>query len=602
MPRDALVSKRQSRNQERAEFYKHVRNIASHVISDALNCGTVAETLVVSWSRRIFADFSPGELQNAHQVATNIHILSFLAWLETKEMLDSAYWISSAYSIWMGKKYRKSYAMFFTPPSLTKRMLDDLETAGISFAENSFFDPACGGAAFLAPVAQRMKNSLYARGKTSLEILKHIELNLFGTDLDPILCRISQFFLRMVLANEILSENYEPIFHISSANSLTSVSPMFAKIDVVVCNPPYRKLTTDEIHLYQNEFSSVMQHQPNLYGLFIALCLELVKESGIVSLITPMSYLSGKSFSKLRHFLLSRSQILRIGVVSERSGVFIDVEQETALTLLKRSLKGQIEASNVEISVIHENGENHTIGRSILPGDGLTWPIPRRAEDVAILADAFASPFRIRDYGYIARVGSFVWNRDKRSTFFTLQQAINALAKKAIPLLWSSDIEQGGTVQFLNCTKHNDEPAFVDMSDPNHRSIVRNPAVLLQRVTSNDQSRRLVTACVPNDITAQFGGFIGENHVVILEATSPTPIVSTETLTQLFSSALIDRNFRCISGATNVSIFELNQLPLPSPIYLTRFLKEGMEMETAINTAFRLSSSLTDVGNLTVER
>lgn len=586
------VSKRQSRNQERAEFYKHVRGIASNVITDDLDCAAVAETLVVCWSKIVCPCLHPGELIYLSQVASNGYILAFIAWLETKEILDSAYWISSAYSIWVGGKYRKSYAMYFTPPVLTTRMLDDLEIAGASFAENSFYDPACGGAAFLAPIARRMKNSLYTLGRAPLEVLKHIELNLFGTDLDPVLCRMSKCFLRMVLADEIISENYEPTLHISCADSLVALSSVYGKIDVVVCNPPYRKLTTNEIFLYRDNFSPVMQNQPNLYCLFISLCLELAKESGVVSLITPMSFLSGKSFSKLRHFLLTRSQILRIGVVSERNGVFINVEQETALTLLRRTQDNTIIPSNVEISVICENNGNCVIGKSVLPQGGLTWPIPRRAEDVAILADAFASPFRIADYGYIVRIGAFVWNRDKRPTYFTLQQTLDASAKHAIPLLWSRDIESGGTVQFLNHIKYDDEPAFVDISDAGHRSIVRNPAVVLQRVTSNDQSRRLVAARVPTDITERFGGFIGENHVVILEADVPMPAVSTDTLVKLLSSTPIDRNFRCISGATNVSIFELAQLPLPSPMHLSKFLTDGMGIDEAVNAAFKCALPL----------
>lgn len=588
MKRTDIPTSRAGRNLERGEFQKHVREIEKHVVSQAGSCALVVETVVSGWCASAYPALNIGSLRKSIRIASKPQIKEFLLWLSQKPLLEAAYWISSAYSIWVGNEHRKNYAMYFTPPILTNRMLDDLELTGISFATNSFFDPACGGAAFLVPVALRMKTALLACGKTSLEILTHVEKNLVGTDLDPVLCKLSRVFLRVVLAKELIVTGYVLKLRISVGNALKKNKRGRESYDVVVCNPPYRKLSTPELKIYHDDFCDVMQYQPNLYCLFIALCLRLTKKNGIVSLVTPMSFLSGKSFSKLREVLLRDSQILQISVLNKRIGVFLDVEQETALTLLRRSNETVGNDTPVKIFEICEDGNCEEIGNSIFPRGGLCWPIPRDALDVELIALANRSSYRLKDYGYTARIGAFVWNRDVRSTYFTIEEARISSASNPVPLLWASDVDGGETVRFLVNVKRFQEPAFVEIEDINHPSIIKRPAILLQRVTSNDQPQRLVAASVPLNLVKEFGGFIGENHVVILESDENQPIIPPEMMVKLLSSPMIDRNFRCISGATNVSVYELLQLPLPSPIKLTELIVNGFDFEVAVKMAFAL--------------
>ncbi|WP_431287624.1 hypothetical protein [Roseateles chitinivorans] len=67
----------------------------------------------------------------------------------------------------------------------------------------------------------------------------------------------------------------------------------------------------------------------------------------------------------------------------------------------------------------------------------------------------------------------------------------------------------------------------------------------------------------------EFSGFVAENHVVVLErvkqSSDSESSISPETLLEVLRCEQVDRYFRCISGSTNVSVFELAQLPLPDP-------------------------------------
>lgn len=573
-------------NKEYQQFHCHVKELSCAIEASRYGPGLAAETVLTLWSKTQCPRLSCSGLAFSNKLAATPNIQKFVAWLSELPMLDSAYWLSSAYAIWTGAEYRKNLAMFFTPASLTNRLLNDLELAGVSFSEHSFFDPACGGAAFLAPIAQRIRSTLLAHGATSKQILNEVSQRLGGADLDVVLCSMSRHFLRMVLAEEIADAQFEPEFRIAKANSLTELDTLVGTIDVVVCNPPYRKMVADEVSEYRKGYANVIEAQPNLYALFITLCLRLLKPEGLAALVTPTSFMSGRSFVKLRGFLMENAEILHIGIVADRSGVFINVEQETALTLLRQRQPEHATETTAKVAVVSRDGSLKPVGLCVLPNSGSAWPVPRAEGDAEMLRFIGTSHYRLADYGYRARIGAVVWNRDKRRTFPSMKDAKRAQSSNVVPLLWSSDIQQGREVDFLGKAKANGEHAFIEVSGLDISSVIRRPAVLLQRVTSNDQPRRLVAAVVPTNLLEQHGGFVGENHTVILEAIRDCGI-PPDLLMEVISSLPIERYFRCISGATNVSIFELSQLPLPAPERLQTALEQGLNMDEAVIAAFR---------------
>ena len=68
-------------------------------------------------------------------------VVDFVDFIKTNGLQEATYWFASAYAQLVGDKHRKNLAMFFTPPSLTKRLLDDLSANGVDFADRSFCDP-----------------------------------------------------------------------------------------------------------------------------------------------------------------------------------------------------------------------------------------------------------------------------------------------------------------------------------------------------------------------------------------------------------------------------------------------------------------------------
>lgn len=583
MDRDELASP-----PSKLSITRRIRALGRIAKLKGCDAATLTGTLVRLWCKAEYPAVPKSPLRFSKELAVEPEVEAFVDVLKLLSFLEATYWLSSSYAMLVEQNHQKILAMYFTPATLTEGLINDLTQQGVDFGRQSFIDPACGGAAFLAPIALKMRAALKRRGFSSLKLLRHIEGRLFGMDLDETLCELSKIFLCMALHEEIQDSGYVPVFQVRHANSLTNLASLSGKVDVVVCNPPYRKMTRDEVAALRVWYSEVIEAQPNLYCLFIALCVRLLRIGGYAALVTPTSFLSGQNFRRLRTFLIHNVDVEHIGIVSDRLGVFIDVEQETAMTVLRRRTEKDRTQTQASVSVVSGVGHYTGVGECLLPNSGAVWPVPRATDDVALLKAASKSIFRFSDYGYRVRIGAYVWNRDKRPKFESRQDVKRAKAETAMPLLWSRDIVAGRSIRLEKIASHHGKHRFVDLGDKRHTSVVASPCVVMQRVTSNDQPRRLVAAAVSPKVLECYGGFIAENHIVVIEAYGKKPALSPTQMAKLLGTHVMDRNFRCISGANNVSVFELNQLALPDPEEIVRSLKAGLSMEDAVSCAFNL--------------
>src|SRR5690606_13730375 len=120
----------------------------------------VVGTALRSWCKLDYSCLPNPGLPYSRGVAAEPEVIAFVATIRQLDFLEATYWLSSAYAMLTDAEYRKKLAMYFTPVSLTKGLLDDLAEQGVDFGSQSFCDPACGGAAFLAPIALRMRTKL----------------------------------------------------------------------------------------------------------------------------------------------------------------------------------------------------------------------------------------------------------------------------------------------------------------------------------------------------------------------------------------------------------------------------------------------------------
>lgn len=567
----------------RLKFYRRVTALES-LIGDGQAPGRLVRSLLYLWQKKSFPMLLPKRAPwGSARFLSDASVQGFAEWLEHQPFDEAAYWLATLYSRLVDRAVREERAMFFTPPRLAERVIANLEKHGASVVDHSWHDPACGGSAFLVPLALRMKEELGKRKLSAKEQLKRIEQNISGNDLDEDLLELSSSLLQMALYPLIKETKYKPRFHLSNSDGLNYGGQPAPKFDVVVCNPPYRKLRAAEVERYRSAYGLIMEGQPNIYGLFIHRALQLCRPGGIVGLLTPTSFLSGHSFSKLRKSLTETSNVLQFDMLSNRTSMFFDVLQETTISVLKAIEKRPGDDLRARVNVLTDEGQFRDVGECWLPSNGDPWPIPRSEEDADLLRLAEAARFGLSEYGYVAKVGHLVAYRDQRERFTKYPKAPSR--KPIVPLVWATDIAPSGRFEHGRDHKIKRNKVFVRIGNLSDRGVVRQAAVLLQRLTSSDQRSRLVAAPVPMTWVERYGGFVCENHVIVLEPVGK-PSVPVEMMAAILNSQTVDRVFRSISSASNVGVSELTKLMLPDPAQVIRLIDAGEAIESAVRSAY----------------
>ena len=568
----------------KTSFYALIKGLKK-VITETTTPEAVTTVALVGWMSLSCPGLSRPEHDEA--LLDIPEIAKFIDWLSRCEISTGAFWLSSAYTSLIEPSLRKSNAMYFTPPSLTTRLLENVERYGIPLEQGRIVDPACGGAAFLAPAAQLIARRLQSQDKSPEEILRHIETHLFGCDSSSFLCFLSDAFLHMVLADVILKAGRSPTFKIVTGDGLSVFEEQCGEFTTVLCNPPYRKMSRIELEPYLDRYKDVLKGQPNLYSLFMYRATRLLKPSGVAGLLTPMSFLSGQYFSNVRAALLKEGAVRQLDLIHEKSGVFLSAEQDTVISIWA---KGANVGDTVD-AFCFSSSKCERAGTLKLSGALGPWPIPRATADSELLPLFANPPAFLPDYGYASRTGSIVIHRDKRKRFLNESEAASATA--LVPLVWSKNIDPKGGLSIKRVAK-NCVAKFIDAETFDSPCVIKKPAVAFQRVSTDDQPRRLVCAKVPDALYQQYGGVAGENHVGFLEKNSVDTPVTPELLAAVLGTETVDRLFRCISGATNVSAYELSHLPMPCVTTLVECIQKGYSLEESVRLGFGLSSRPVD--------
>ncbi len=497
------------------------------------------------------------------------------------DLLDAAFQIGELYTRLLPKEYRSSQGIYFTPPSLTSRLLENAELAGADWAASSVIDPACGGGAFLAPVALRMKEALREKGYSPVEIIEHVSCSLAGQEIDPFSAWLSQVFVDLVLLQECVIAKRKMSVLVKVVDSLTE--PVTRTFDLVVGNPPYSKVKlTDEIRA---QFSRSLYGHVNLYGLFTDKALSLLSQNGVLAYVTPTSFLSGQYFKRLRLLLSSETVPVCMDFVEARSGVFDSVLQETLLTVFRKS-SAPVLARSASVSImgndfvqIVENGQF-----SIKMDDSAPWVIPRSRQQADILENVVENYSRLKDYGYKVSTGPLVWNRHK-------DQIVERPQKKTLPLIWAESVMPNGSFQ-LRSERKTHKPWFRINGKKDNWLVVNTPCLLIQRTTAKEQKTRLNAAELPVSLIRKYGGVVIENHLNMVRPIGNTSI-SLQTLAVILRSRIVDHLFRAMNGSVAVSAYELEALPLPPVEQVTRIqgaIENGVDtnaVEQMIKDAYR---------------
>jgi len=493
----------------------------------------------------------------------------------------AAYQLSSFYSHLMCQERRYRDGIYFTPPDLAARVIEDI-TAAYSgdISQAKIIDPSAGGGALLGPLSGQIRRDMKRCGVRPIHRLTRISNNVHGIEICKTLSELCEFFCLIELYPDIhWVETTIPKFQIIASDFLTKKYEG-QSFDIVIGNPPFRRLTALEQSKYSAKYSESSNGGSNLYGIFIHKSLSLVKPGGVVSLIVPASLFAGARYADLRSYITSQADVHSIQTIQKRVGVFMDVQQEAAIVTLIKSEPKVKRRAYTSISTICEKVESNYIGKCNLAKGKQPWVIPRSSKQ-ADAASLFTKNLpRLANYGISIRTGSVVWNRDDRSRYST-RGSTNRPEITRYPLIWSDCIRADGTFVFEPTKHRTPKEIFVGTksADP---ELIRGSAIALKRTSNSSQSRRIYCAFINQDFVREYGAYLGENHVNLLVPEEQSSSISLSLLSQVLNSTPIDTVFRCLSGSSAISKYELSRLPLPDVDCVQKRLGEGFDIDEAV--------------------
>jgi adenine-specific DNA-methyltransferase len=348
-------------------------------------------------------------------------------------------------------------------------------------------DPACGAGALLLPALQE---HLAATRQWDPEVviteLGHL---IEGIDIDP---------AAVWLANAVLAAEALPLLAAVPARRRRPL-PALARVGdgltpglppsrVTIMNPPYGRvrLSTAE----RERFATTVYGHANLYGLFIAAALEHLDGYGVLAAVIPTSFTAGRYFQNLRAVISDSAPLEEIAFVTERDGVFAGVLQETCLAVFSR----QRQQHTVITSL---NGSRAGVATVTPPGSAEPWLLPRRPRDVSVAAAAIAMPLTLTTAGWRASTGPLVWNRRRHDLY-------PRPGRNRIPIVWAADLDGG----VLHRDQTRDQLRYLELTQPSDHAVMllTQPAVLVQRTTAPEQSRRLVVTDLTPELLDEWGG------------------------------------------------------------------------------------------------
>lgn len=483
--------------------------------------------------------------------------------------------LGSAYVAALSTDVRARHGRHYTPPDLAAHLWNmTREALGLparaSRLPGLVRDRASGaGALLLPPMREHVKASARMDPAMTLAALPSL---IEGSDADP---------NAVWLANVVLAAEALPLLAAVPASRRRPFAALVTCADGLttgrrraraeVQNPPYGRVRLDPEE--RARWSHILYGHANLYGLFIGAALEDLDDSGVLAALVPTSFTSGLYFSKLRETLSKRAPLRSTMFVAERDGVFANVLQETCLTVFSRRRSRWTSIASV-------NGHVEPVARVKSPRGAGPWLLPRRADDAPTAASAARLPLRLADVGYRCSTGPLVWNRRQ-------DDLADTPTENTVPVVWAADIDGGR----LHRDPARDRLRYLRLSGSDERVLVLDrPAVLVQRTTAPEQTRRLVAAHVSEEDLDEWGGrIVVENHVNVLRPRTDGPLLDAATLARVLHSETFDRVIRSLSGSVAVSAYEIESIPFPRADVLATWAEHDREeLDRAIAFAYRL--------------
>ena len=450
-------------------------------------------------------------------------------------MLNQIFENTSIYKNMDNLDNKKNKGQYFTSQSTARFM----SSSYVPVSRNiKILDPGAGNGSLGASLVEHLVNE---------NLCDSIEITFIENDVDvlPLLSNTTS------LIKNYCSEKGIPC-SISVLKDNFILVDINTKFDVVICNPPYKKIRKDSDE--STKMAEYVYGQPNLYSLFMVKSINMLKKNGSFIFITPRSWTSGTYFLVVREFISDNLSFNKIHIFGDRDNSFSDedVLQETMILFGTKSKQ----QAKVTVSISKDDSfkdiDTFTVDSKCIKNVGKDryLLIPVNNYEASLIETMNSFPETFFSLGYVFKTGPVVEFRNK--------QLISAEKKTdSVPMYRSLNITGDDLVFPADTSK----AQYVSSSAKN--LLIRNEdTVFIKRLSAKEEHKRIQSCVYYRHGNNSYISL--ENHVNYVARRDGKPLsrVEAEWIHSLLSSDEYDTFFRLLNGSTQVNASELNQLPV----------------------------------------
>ena len=447
----------------------------------------------------------------------------------------------------MPKTERKAYGQFFTSRE-TAIFMADLFNIPTGKTEVSILDPGAGSGILSAALIERLQliSDLQKIYLTCYETDVNIT-NLLKENLEWI-CQQSRIKVnyRIVSDNYICSQSLE-------YNHMIGASPDPVKYDMVIGNPPYKKIAKDAPEA--TSMPDICYGAPNLYFLFAAMGLFDLKEHGELVYIIPRSWTSGAYFTKFRQEFLSVGALRHLHLFVSRDKVF---EKESVLqeTIIIKVEKTNMPPQRICITTTQTNRdfsdktEFEAPYETVVSGKDSYVYLVTNEEEVTTLRQINQWEDTLLSIGLKMKTGLTVDFRNRKALRNTAESG-------AVPLFFAQHIQNGKVV-----FPAGNEYEYLVTKQPGLLQQNTN-YLFVKRFTAKEEHRRLQCGVYLARRNPAYTKISTQNKITFICGKYELSECIVYGLYVLFNSTLYDCYYRILNGSTQVNSTEINSKPVP---------------------------------------
>ncbi len=400
----------------------------------------------------------------------------------------------------IAKKKREAQGDLFEDPEIekTQKLLDDLRARH-----------------FGAQTPEEKQRIRKADEKERLKLAKLLEANGIFAPAD---------------AKQIALWNpYDPNVTASFFDSATMFG-LKGGFDIVIGNPPYVVVESNDPlkEYYEQHYKCARGGKKNLYRLFFERSLGELKKDGVLSFITPNTFLAGTAGKSLREMFFEKVSILQLLEYSEKDRVFESAAQAVVVSLMRNTI-----ASSAQTIIMKTERQGFLVAKQ----EDL------RGQDSLVPNDAVM----MRVYRCKTRLSDFLFGKQGEINVSTKKSEYSEQTRKGALPMWRGEhigryVNVGTPSEYCNISATT-------------RQDYKYNRILTQQVSNQSQKYR--TKCC----------IVGQN-VLCGHSTNYlwNPKFSIEDLKfylGVLNSKLIDYSFSFSNPTNNIPIGKLMELPMP---------------------------------------